>query len=104
MEETMPDNQTQDEWLDLPAVAGNPDARGTGVVVRTPGATKEYSDNIPYDKFVEEAEAEQYDVYSWVPHSVASQQQVKAASCAHLLCAGKCPPGCVCDRKKGRCK
>ena len=38
----MPDNQTKEEWLELAIVADNPNATGTGVVIQSPGASKNY--------------------------------------------------------------
>jgi hypothetical protein len=100
----MPDNQTRDEWLQHPMVAGNRNAKGTGVISRTPGSSKEYAENIEYEEMVERAESENIDAYTWVPHVIANESQVKSASCAGLRCARRCPPGCVCNRKRGRCK
>jgi hypothetical protein len=101
----MPDNQTQDEWLQDPRVSGDPNAKGTGVIVRTPDASKEYLDKIEYEELVEQAEKENIDTYSWVPEVIASEGDVKTASCTGLRCArGKCPPGCICSRKRGRCR
>jgi hypothetical protein len=102
----VPDNQTHDEWLSIPSVAGVPDAKGTGVVFRAADGGKEYINNVEYEKFLEQADAEQFDSYSWVPHAIANEQQVLAAatSCKNYRCVGKCPPGCICNRKNGRCK
>lgn len=98
----MPDNQTREEWLDLPTVAGNPNAKGTGVVVKAAGGSKEFIDSVEYEALVEQAESENWDAYSWVPVDVATPDQVKAATCSGR-CAGKCRPGCICNRSKGRC-
>lgn len=54
----MPDNQTHEEWLSLPAVANDPNAKGTGVVFRTPNANKEYLFSIEYNDLVEQAKKE----------------------------------------------
>lgn len=100
----MPANQTQHEWLLLPSVRHNSQAWGTGIYLVTWDKEKEYQENVQYEPFVETAYSQNYVAFSWVPDAVASYQQVKSQSCKHLRCAGKCPPGCICDESKGRCK
>lgn len=101
----MPDNQTQDDWLNVPSVAGNPNAKGTGVIFRTQNGNKEYIKDIEYEELVKQANDGDFDAYSWVPHSIATEQMVMAQSdCGRNRCKGRCPPGCICNRKTGRCK
>jgi hypothetical protein len=102
----MPDNQTRDEWLELPAVAQNPGALGTGLYLQHwDDPVRGETPNIPYEPFVAQAYSSNYDAFVWVPHAVAAYQQLTSqATCAALRCAGKCPPGCICDRTRGRCK
>jgi hypothetical protein len=42
----MPDNQTKEEWLELPIIANDPNAMGTGVVLYQAGRGKDYMLNI----------------------------------------------------------
>lgn len=48
----MPDNQTLDEWLSLPAVVGNPNAQGTGVVIARSGSGKDHFRDVTYDEML----------------------------------------------------
>jgi hypothetical protein len=99
----VPDNQTRDEWLELPVIVANPQARGTGVVLYTHG--KDFIADVEYRPFVRQMEADtNVRAYAWVPHAVMLPQQVVQAACSGLPCAGRCPPGCICDRQIGECQ
>jgi|SRR5271170_5148459 len=100
----MPANQTRDEWLFLPSVMDDPQALGTGIYLATWDNEREYQESVQYEPFVETAYSKNYAAFCWVPHVVSSYQRVKSQNCKHLRCAGKCPPGCICDETRGRCK
>jgi hypothetical protein len=100
----MPDNQTKDEWLELPVVANDPHAIGTGVILRQARGFKDYVPNISYDDMLAKDEREQFFAFAWVPDAVASFQQIQQTSCGGR-CAKTCKkPGCLCDRSIGQCK
>ena len=100
----MPDNQTNDEWLELPIVANDPNARGTGVVISQQGGAKTYEPDILYAELLAKDKTEQFFAFAWVPLAVANLQQVQQASCDGR-CSKTCKrPGCLCDRSIGRCK
>jgi hypothetical protein len=99
----MPDNQTDDGWLQLPAVASNPHAEGTGVILKQAGGTKSFIWNVTYDKLLLRDKEENFFAFSWVPHVVATEDQVKAEPCGGR-CSKTCKrPGCLCDRSIGKC-
>lgn len=100
----MPDNQTKEEWLELPAVANDPSAQGTGVCLRQANATKEYELDITYDAMLSKDSIENFYAFAWVPHAVASVTQIQQPPCTGR-CSKTCKrPGCLCDRSIGRCK
>jgi hypothetical protein len=100
----MPDNQTRAEWLNLPTVVNNPSARGTGVILTSTG-NKQFAEGIEYEALIQQASDNDFEAFSWVPHSVATEAQVKGATCQGLRCVpASCPPGCVCSRRTGRCR
>jgi hypothetical protein len=99
----MSDNQTRDEWLELPAVATNSHAQGTGIILKSSGAGKEFIKDVEYRALIDAAVSGNYYAFAWVPHAVASFQYLNGVSCTHLRCMGKCPPGCICDRDQGHC-
>jgi hypothetical protein len=100
----MPDNQTKEEWLELPTVANDPNAKGTGVYLLQPGGAKDYAPNIFYDELLSRDAAEQFYAFAWVPHVVATFQQIQQPPC-HGRCSRTCKrPGCLCDRSIGHCK
>jgi hypothetical protein len=100
----MPDNQTNEEWLDLPSVAGNANALGTGVVLYQAGGRKDYLADIKYDDLLVKDSKDNYFAFSWVPHVVADFSQVQKTQCGGR-CSKTCKrPGCICDRSIGRCR
>ncbi|WOH58511.1 hypothetical protein [Bradyrhizobium sp. BWC-3-1] len=100
----MPDNQTQEAWLELPTVANYSEALGTGVYLPFAGGSKEYLLDITYDDLLSKDEAQKYYAFAWVPHAVATHQQVKQPTCTGR-CSKTCKrPGCLCDRSIGQCR
>ncbi|MCW1994792.1 hypothetical protein [Bradyrhizobium diazoefficiens] len=100
----MSDNQTQEAWLELPAVANDPNAKGTGVYLPFAGGSKEYLQDITYDDLLNNDAAQTYYAFAWVPHAVATFQQVKQPACTGR-CSKTCKrPGCLCDRSIGQCR
>jgi hypothetical protein len=96
-----PDDQTPDEWLDF--IANDPQALGTGLYLITTGAAKEYQSKIYYDNVRSTAVAGNFFAFKWVPHSVATEQQLLQDIC-QARCAKRCfKPGCLCDTGLGRC-
>jgi hypothetical protein len=70
----MPDNQTRDEWLELPVVANDPNAKGTGVYIPQAGGMKDYAIDITYDNMLSRHSAEKFYAFSgfrmlWRPFS-----------------------------------
>ncbi|TCR65604.1 hypothetical protein [Bosea sp. BK604] len=99
----MSDNQTQQDWLDLPSVAGNPNAQGTGAYLDQNGV-KDYVTDITYDGMLERDRQSNFRAFAWVPHAVATVQQVTQTKCGGR-CVKTCKtPGCLCDRSIGQCK
>jgi hypothetical protein len=100
----MPDNQTRDEWLELPVVANDPNAKGTGVYIPQAGGMKDYAIDITYDNMLSRDSAEKFYAFSWVPHAVATLQQIQSPPCSGR-CSKTCKrPGCLCERSIGQCK
>jgi hypothetical protein len=97
----MADDQTHRQWLNIPNVAG---ARGTAVFKRTSSSSKEFLDNVEYHVVSDIAEREDWDTFSWVPHQVASENQVHSAPCSGRCVPGSCSPGCICGRATGICE
>src|SRR5882762_1464730 len=100
----MADNQTNRRWLQIPRVADNPNAKGTGVFKKSASSSKEFINNVEYETLVSTAENENWDSYSWVPHEIATQDQVHGASCGGRCVPASCPPGCICGRTTGLCE
>lgn len=99
----MPGNQTREEWLELPQVAENPMALGTGAVLSKPSEKKELIAEITYEDILERDRSTNFYAFAWVPHAVASYEQVRNASCGGR-CSQTCKrPGCLCNRSIGRC-
>jgi hypothetical protein len=100
----MPDNQTKDEWLELPMVADDPNPKGTGVYLLQAGGSKDYAPDVTYDDLLARDAAEKFYAFAWVPHAVATFQQIQQPPCAGR-CSKTCKrPGCLCDRSIGFCK
>jgi hypothetical protein len=100
----MPDDQTPDEWLDLPAVANDPRTLGTGLYLERVGARKEKFSDVTYDDTRDQANRRDFHAFKWVPHSIASETQLDQDVC-QARCSRRCfRPGCLCDRGEGRCK
>jgi hypothetical protein len=101
LEKVRGDNQTSDEWLEA---ANDPSAMGTGVFLLKAGGTKAYAVGISYDDLLVRDKKEKFYAFAWVPHGVATFQQVQQTACAGR-CNKACKrPGCLCDRSIGRCK
>jgi hypothetical protein len=102
--DAIPDNQTRDEWLEPPIVANDPNAMGTGVVLRQARGTKDYVLHISYDDMLAKGAKEQFFAFAWVPHGIATFQQIQQTPCSGR-CSKTCKrPGCLCDRSVGHCK
>jgi hypothetical protein len=100
----MPDNQTNDEWLELASVANDSNAKGTGVYLLQAGGTKEYATDISYDELLARDAAEKFYAFAWVPHAVAIFRRIQQPPCSGR-CSKTCKrPGCLCDRSVGLCK
>jgi hypothetical protein len=100
----MPDNQTNDDWLELPTVANNPNAKGTGVYLIQAGGHKDYARDITYTAMLSRDAKEKFFAFAWVPHAVATLQQIQQPPCTGR-CSKTCKrPGCLCDRSIGLCK
>jgi hypothetical protein len=101
----MPGNQTKDEWFLLPAVAGSDDALGTGVALVKPrDDTKKFYPDISYEGIIKIDEEQKFFAFMWVPHAVASYDQVISTTCGGR-CSQTCKkPGCICDRSIGKCR
>jgi hypothetical protein len=100
----MPGNQTKEEWLQLPDVAGNPDALGTGIALPKPRESKTLIENVKYDDILGMDAHERFFAFSWVPHVVASFDQIRSTPC-NARCSQTCVrPGCICDRSIGVCR
>jgi hypothetical protein len=100
----MPDNQTKEEWLELPVVADDPNTMGTGVVLRQAGGSKDYVPYVSYDDLLAKDGSEKFFAFAWVPDAVATFQQIQQTSCTGR-CSKTCKrPGCLCDRSVGQCK
>ena len=67
----MPGNQTKEEWLQRPDVAGSPDALGTGVVLPRAKEPKKLFANVTYDGILQRDASENFFALAWVPHAVA---------------------------------
>jgi hypothetical protein len=100
----MPDNQTKDEWLELPVVATDTSAQGTGVYLAQAGNPKAYEVNVTYDAMLAKAKRDNFYAFAWVPHAVATVAQIQQEPCGGR-CSKTCKrPGCLCDLSAGRCK
>jgi hypothetical protein len=100
----MPDNQTKEEWLELPIVANDPNASGTGVVLYAAGRSTDYIPGISYDDMLARDTREKFFAFAWVPDAVATYPEISQATCDGR-CSKTCKrPGCLCDRSIGRCK
>jgi hypothetical protein len=100
----MPDNQTNDDWLELPTVAHDPNAKGTGVILIAAGSNKDYAPDVTYDDLLARDAVERFYAFAWVPHAVATFKQIQQTPCSGR-CSKTCKrPGCLCDRSVGRCK
>jgi hypothetical protein len=71
----MPDNQTKDEWLELPTVANDPGAKGTGVFLLQANTLKEYAIDITYDTLLLKDSIDNFYAFAWVPHAVAFRRR-----------------------------
>ena len=100
----MPDNQTNEAWLELPGIDNNPNAMGTGVVIQQFGGPKNYVQDVTYEEMLSRDATQQFFAFAWVPDAVASFQQIQQTLC-HGRCAKTCKrPGCLCDRSIGQCR
>jgi hypothetical protein len=59
--------------------------------------------NITYDDLLARDAGNQFVAFAWVPHAVASFQQIQQTPCGGR-CSRTCKrPGCLCDRSIGQC-
>jgi hypothetical protein len=99
----MPDNQTNEDWLELTAVSDDPSALGTGVFLTRGAGGKDFFTDITYNEMLARDQRSNFFAFSWVPHVVASYVQVRQQTCGGR-CAKTCKrPGCLCDRSIGVC-
>ena len=99
----MPDDQTPDEWLTIYAVSSNPEASGTGLFLFPGPAGKAILPDLTYEGCIRKADQETAKAFKWVPHVIASIEEIQATRCGDR-CNRRCiKPGCICDRDAHIC-
>jgi len=98
-----PDNQTLDEWLNLPTVVDNPDAKGTGLFLNVSQREKAVMPDLTYEDCLLIVSEKQPKAFKWVPLEVATLEQILQTQCGQE-CVRRCmQPGCLCDTDAGVC-
>jgi hypothetical protein len=99
-----PDNQTPDEWLALDDVRlDQENALGTGLFLHSAQTRKEIVPNLTYDRCVKRAFEANAKAFKWIPHVVATSNDVRDTPC-NERCNRRCmKPGCICDTSRGVC-
>lgn len=98
------DNQTLDEWLNLPGVGMGPTSLGTGLFIYSFKPGKDIEPDVTYDECKKLADGKDAKAFKWVPHIVASLDEIKQTACGQRCNRSCVKPGCVCDTDASDCK